>query len=103
MTSAVKKAMDIDNIPPKIIKWAPELFAPILQVISNKCIDIGYYSDSMEIAKVTPIYKKGDKTDPNNYHPISVLTQFNQIFERLLYKRFIVFYEKYNVITKKQF
>jgi len=34
----VKKGMGVDNIPPKIIKWAPELFAPILSKIFNKCL-----------------------------------------------------------------
>jgi len=57
----------------------------------------------MKIAKVAPIYKKGEKNDLNNYRPISVLTQFNQLFERLLSKRFLSFFEKFNVITKKQF
>ena len=39
----------------------------------------------------------------NNYRPITVLTQFNQIFEHLLYKRYISFFEKFDIITKKQF
>ncbi len=60
-----KKAMGHDEIPPKIIKWAPHLFSPILKNIYNKCIDLGYYPDGMKIAKVTPIYKKGDKNDLN--------------------------------------
>ena len=37
----LKKAMGYDKIPPKIIKWAPEVFAPILLVIFNKCFDLG--------------------------------------------------------------
>ena len=57
----------------------------------------------MKIAKVTPIHKDGDKNDFNNYRPISVLTQFNQIFERLLSKRFLSFFEKHKIITEKQF
>ena len=98
-----RKAAGYDDIPPKIIKWAPQLFAPILRTIFNKCIDSGYYPDAMKIAKVTPIYKKGDKNDLNNYRPISVLSQFNQLFERLLSKRLLSFFEKFNIITKKQF
>ena len=57
----------------------------------------------MKIAKVTPIHKDGDKNDFNNYRPISVLTQFNQIFERLLSNRLLDFFEKFNIITNKQF
>ena len=87
-----KKAAGYDDIPPKVVKWAGHLLAPILKVIFNKCIDSGYYPESMKIAKVTPINKKGEKNKLNNYRPISVLSQFNQIFEHLLYKRFISFF-----------
>ena len=92
-----KKSTGHDEIPAKIIKWAPQLFAPILKSLYNKCIDMGYYPSNMKIAKVTPIHKKGDKNDLNNYRPISVLTQFNQIFERLLSQRFLSFFERYIV------
>ena len=98
-----KKSMGYDEIPPKIIKWAPHLFAPVLKILFNKCIDMGYYPSGMKTAKVAPIYKDGDKNDLNNYRPISVLTQFNQLFERLLSKRYLNFFQKFDVITKKQY
>ena len=100
---SVKKAMGFDEIAPKIIKWAPELFAPILLVIFNKCIELGYYPSEMKVGQVAPVHKKGEQDEKNNYRPITVLTQFNQIFERLLSKRFLNFFEKHNIITKKQF
>ena len=84
-----KKAIGYDEIPPKIIKWAPHLLAPVLKIIFNKYIDMGYYPSGMKTAKVAPIHKDGDKNDLNNYRPISVLTQFNQIFKRLLTKRYL--------------
>ena len=43
------------------------------------------------------------KNDVNNYRPITILTQFNQIFERILSKRFLDFFDKLNIIAKKQF
>ena len=57
----------------------------------------------MKVAKVAPVHKDGDKNNLNNYRPISVLTQFNQIFEQLLSKRFLTFFEKFDIITKRQF
>ena len=57
----------------------------------------------MKIAKVVPIHKSGDINDVNNYRPISVLTQFNRIFERILSNRMMDFFEKNNIITRKQF
>ena len=99
----VRKAMGIDEIAPKIIKWGADLFAPILLVIFNKCIDLGYYPSKMKTGQVAPIHKKGEINEKNNYRPITVLTQFNQLFERFLSKRFLNFFEKHDIITKKQF
>ena len=99
----IKKAKGYDQIAPKIIKWASDLFAPILLNIFNKCIEMGYYPDGMKIGEVAPIYKKGKQNDESNYRPITVLTQFNQIFERLLSKRYLSFFEKFAIITKQQF
>ena len=98
-----KKAMGFDNIPPKIIKWAPEIFASILQTIFNKCLSTGYYPQNMKVARVVPIHKEGDINDVNNYRPISILTQFNRIFERIISKRLMSFFEKNKIITSKQF
>ena len=88
----VRKAMGFDEIAPKVVKWAPEIFAPILLIIFNKCIEFGYYPNKMKTGQVAPIHKKGDQEDKDNYRPITVLTQFNQIFERLLSKRFLNFF-----------
>ena len=99
----IRKATGYDEIAPKIVKWAAELFAPILLIIFNKCIELGYYPASMKIGKVSPIFKDGEKNGKTNYRPITVLTQFNQIFERLLSKRYLNFFEKFDIITKKQF
>ena len=95
--------MGIDNIPPKIIKWAPHIFTPILKVIFDKCLEQGLYPQGVKIAKVIPIHKGGDINDANNYRPISILTQFNRIFERILSKRLMSFLEKNKIITSKQF
>ena len=99
----LRKSMGYDNIAPKIVKWGAELFSPILLNIFNKCIEMGYYPDGMKIGQVAPVYKKGEQNDNNNYRPITVLTQFNQIFEHLLSKRFLSFFEKFDIISKKQF
>ena len=64
---------------------------------------LGYYPDGMKIARVVPIHKGGDINDVNNYRPISILTQFNRIFERILSHRLLCFFEKHNIITSKQF
>ena len=87
----------------KVIKLAPYIFTPILVARLNKCILLGFYPQNLKIARVVPIHKGGDSNDINNYRPISVLSQFNRIFERILANRLLSFFEKYKIITTKQF
>ena len=67
----------------------------------NKCILSGVYPDSLKIARVIPIFKGGDKNDISAYRPISILTQINRIFEKLLRDRLYSFFK--DKLYEKQF
>ena len=99
----INKSVGHDRIPPKIVKWASDLFVPILTLVFNKCIEQGIYPNCLKIAKVSPIHKSDDKNCVDNYRPISVLTQFNRVFERLISKRLASFFESCNIFSKCQF
>ena len=49
------------------------------------------------------IHKKGDKTQATNHRPISLLSQFDKIFEKLIYHRIDSFIGKYHLLSDKQF
>ena len=53
----LKKAMGFDDIAPKIVKWAASIFAPILRILFNKCIELGLYPSGMKVGK-SPQYTK---------------------------------------------
>ena len=55
------------------------------------------------MAKVIPIFKSDDETDPNNYRPISLLSCFNRIFEKLVFKRLKSFIEERKIINSSQY
>ena len=69
----------------------------------NKSVECGQYPAKLKHSKVIPIYKKDDETDPSNYRPISLLSIFNKIFEKLMYNRLKSFLEKQNIIFKSQY
>ena len=66
-----KKATGLDKIPSKLLKTAASIIAPLLTNILSKSILTGIYPS--EWKKVTLVFKKDIKSDPNNYSPISVI------------------------------
>ena len=67
------------------------LISPSLTCIFNRSIESGVFPDEWKSARVTPIFKKGVKTDPGNYRPISVLPVVAKIFEKGVYNQFYKF------------
>ena len=59
--------------------------------------------DHFKIAEVIPVYKKGSPLVVTNYRPISLLSIFNKILERLMYNRLIKYFEKSSTIFYQQF
>ena len=58
--------------------------------------------NKLKMAKIIPIFKTNDNTDPNNYKPISLLCNFNRIFEKLIFKRVESFIEQNNPLSPSQ-
>ena len=63
----------------------------------------GIFQDSLKIAKVTPVYKKGSKLEFANYGPISLLSNLDKIIEKLMLKRLTGFLNDQKFLCKKQF
>ena len=74
---------------------------PILTKLFNMCLLGGIYPDSLKIARVIPIFKGGNRNESTLYRPISILTQINRIFEKLLRDRLYDFVK--DKLYRKQF
>ena len=66
-------------------------------------VQSGVYPSKLKYAKVIPVYKAGDETEPGNYRPISLLSVLNCLFERLMNKRLTLFIEKNQILSQSQF
>ena len=97
------KSPGIDEISAKVIKGCFSELAAQLKHIFDLSLSPGIFPDKLKIAKVTPIYKKDEKTDLGNYRPFSILPCFSKILERLMYNRFFKCLRKYNILYDKQF
>ena len=76
--SQKNKSGNINSCSIRIIKKLTNILSPILASIVNMSLTQGKFPNSLKIARVTPIYKGGDKTDTGNYRPISVLPLFSK-------------------------
>ena len=97
------KSPGIDEIPPKLVKASANFLLYPLSCVFNLSFKQGIVPDPLKIAKVVPIYKKGQKSLTSNYRPISLLSIFNKILEKLMCKRLCSFLIKENILYKYQF
>ena len=68
--------------------------------IFNLSLSTGIFPDKLKIAKVSPIFKNGEKDLFTNYRPISVLPCFSKILECIMYDRLIVILLKIKYFLK---
>ena len=61
----------------------------------------GVFPQSLKLARVIPIYKGGTKTEVSNYRPISLLSSFSKIYEKLMHFRITEFMESNNISTNR--
>ena len=60
-------------------------------MIISESFSTGLFPDKLKLAKVIPIYKKDSTQNCNNYGPISILSVFSKMFEKLMYTRLCKF------------
>ena len=91
------------SIPIKMLKMIPDLIIIPLCRIINMSFITGVFHEILKIVKVIPVHKGGSTQDMNNFRPISLLSIFDKIMEKLLHKRLYDFLEKNNILFKNQF
>ena len=97
------KAVGPHSIPIYQLKIPSEYIAVPLCDIVNKSFSGGIFPDMMKLAKVIPLYKKNSPEVPSNYRPISLLSVFSKIVEKLMHKRLYSFLEKYDILHSLKF
>lgn len=97
------KATGPFSIPVKILKMLKFVISRPLEILFNASFCLGEVPDGFKIAKVIPVFKTGSQNCLNNYRPISLLSIFNKLLEKLMYNRLLNFLEKKNILYAKQF
>ena len=97
------KAIGDFDIPIKLIKMCKLQLSPLMLLIINKSFATGTFPDILKLAKVKPLYKKNDQTSMGNYRPVSILSSFSKIIEKIMKTRLISFLNKTDTLYKYQF
>jgi hypothetical protein len=96
------KAPGIDKLPGIFIKDGASLLAAPLTQLINLSISTASFPDPFKIAKLVALFKKGCKTDPKNYRPVSLLPLLSKIFERVVHIQTEKFLSDNNILYKHQ-
>ena len=91
------------DIPITVIKTSSHVIAPIVSRYLNKLMSNGIFPDILKTGRITPVFKKGNPEEIENYRPISTLSIFGKIFEKIIYSRIYSFVSSQGIISKTQF
>lgn len=95
-------AVGYDDINTTILKSCNLLLIPVLCYLINLSFTSGTFPDFLKKTIIKPLYKKGCRTDINNYRPIALIPIFSKIFEKAMASRLNNFFHKHFVIRPEQ-
>ena len=64
-----------------------DIHVPFITKIINNAYENSCFPDELKFAEVSPVSKKKDDLDKENYRPVSILSQVSKVFERIMYKQ----------------
>ena len=98
-----KNSCGLDKISTKQLKLISHGIVQPITILINRSLSEGVFPSSLKIAKVIPIYKKGDHDQLNNYRPISLLTNLSKVFEKVIHNRLYKYFDTSNLFDPLQF
>ena len=96
-------APGIDEITPKFVKIAKGILSPILAKLFTKCIHQETFPSDFKVAYVIPIPKTSSPKSLDEFRPISLLSVFSKLFEKILKIKMLKFISKNNILTPFQY
>ena len=87
----------------KIIRAIKNEISKPLTLIINQMLESGIFPDSPKIAKIIPLYKKGNINSITNYRPISLLPTLSTVFERVIFNQLYMYLDHNNFLSEQQY
>jgi hypothetical protein len=97
------KSSGPNSIPIKILKLIHQDISFPLSNIINLSFTKGRFPSTLKLSKVIPVFKKGSPLESSNYRPISLLSNIEKIFEKLMHSRLLSFLDSHSIIYCRQY
>ena len=98
----VNKSCGPDGIHPLVLQRTANITCVPLELIFNKSLQEGECPSDWRSANVTPIHKKGDKTNPSNYRPVSLTSQVCKLMESIVRQHLVKHLTDNNILRDEQ-
>jgi len=95
-------AVGYDEIPTCLLKCSSKVISAPLAYIINLCLENGYFPEQLKNSDVKLLFKKGDKSNLENYRPIALLPTLSKILEKILFIRLTCFLSKFRIFSDSQ-
>jgi hypothetical protein len=97
-----KKASGPDQIPISILKKHSTILAPLLTLLFQQSYETGTIPTDWKNANVVPIFKKGDRTKPENYRPVSLTAVISKMMEHIVVSQIMDHLDSQNILHENQ-
>ena len=92
---------DVD-IPARVLVSCKDHLSYPLYLLWRDSLDSGEIPPCLKHQYITPVFKKGDRTEAANYRPVSITSHLIKVFERVLRTHLVQFLEENNFLTSHQ-
>ena len=91
-----------DELTTRLIKFMAEPLACVMTHLVNLSFEKVKFPDVFKLAKISPLFKKGDKFDAKNYRPVAVLPAMSKVKEKIVITRLKTHLEKNRLLADTQ-
>ena len=99
----IDKSPGLDGVHPRLLKETSETICRPLTILFNKSLAKRKIPDDWKRAKISAIYKKGDKCSANNYRPVSLTSVVCKVMEKIIRKHVMDHMKTNNLFSNKQY
>ena len=98
-----RKACGPDGVPPIVLRNCASVLAPCLVKLFRLCLSTSTFPSCWKFARIQPVPKKGDRSNPSNYRPIALTSCLSKAFESILNRKILKHLSTHNLLSDHQY